>query len=97
MQQPPGYYRDQQQPPPPAPREPLAAWSVWISGIGVLTYFCFGFVLCIVGTVLGVISLVNLRRRPYLEGQTTAWAGTLLGAIPTAIYFVLLGLALSKM
>ena len=70
---------------PPQKTDSCAILSVVFSSLGVGFVCCFGWVFSLVGTVLGIVSLVRMNSEPQLQGRGLAWTGFILGLIPSLL------------
>ena len=87
------------QPPPPpviiprrtGPAQGLAVASMIVSIAGVFVAGCFGPVPGIVGLVLGIVALTQIKKAPdKYTGKPFAMAGIILGALTIAFYILLI-------
>ncbi|MGV3722866.1 MAG: hypothetical protein ACO1SX_18350 [Actinomycetota bacterium] len=67
-----------------------AVLSVVFSTIGILLFCCFGWILSLVGSILGLVSLIRIYGDSNLDGKVLAWLGLLLGLGPLLIWIALL-------
>jgi len=78
------------QPPPPGQVEPKTlGLAIAALVVGIVSFFCFGIITGPVAIVLGVMAMKRIKAAPQqYKGQGLALAGTIIGGVATAIFFI---------